>query len=276
MPGLEPQRGFQGHARGDQVATAAGQHTDVVPGGGEARILLQRRREERLRAGAIVAGHAFGAAVVVEVGQRPRGADRLRAAAVIEHVAVQVDRAAAPVHHDGRVHVAHAVDHALVLVLVPGHHPVHLLHACLDAGFARQGHEQQGEGQAVGPPLLPDFGKGVRGVGVVLQVQAALRKDHVDQGLRALVARARTVDHLLLQHLPHRRGDGQHLLGRGHRRGCCLQGGQRRRRGGGGGRGLALRRQGRCDSQQYGQAASGKQVHEQFLHDGGRFRLPAV
>ncbi|MNS97560.1 hypothetical protein D3C72_1318970 [compost metagenome] len=170
----------------------------------------------------------FRAAVVVVVRQCPLTADGLRPMAVVQHVAVQIDGAVAAADIHAGVDVPDVVDHALVLVLVPRHHLADFLHPRLDAGLTGERDEQQGEGEAVGALVLPDLADGVGRIGVVLQVQTVLAEDHFHQRLQALVTRVAAVDHLLLQHLAHRRRDREHLFGRRHAGGGDLYGGDGR------------------------------------------------
>lgn len=171
------------------VALTVVEHTQVVPDRGERAILHDRGIEERAGADEVSFGHAFGTSIVVEMRQCTRAADRLRAVAVVEYVAIEVDRGVTPRDLHARVDVAHTVDHAGVLVLVPGHDLADFLDAGLDASLARQCHEHQREGEAVGAALLPDFVHGVGRVRVVLQVQPLAAEDHFHQCLQPLLAR---------------------------------------------------------------------------------------
>ncbi|KAG1248927.1 hypothetical protein G6F68_013594 [Rhizopus microsporus] len=139
------------------------EHADVVPDWSEPAVLGQRCVEERACAHQVTFGKVLGAAVVVEMRQGPRTADRNRPAPVVEHVAVEVDGTETPADVDAGVDVPDVVDHAVLLVLVPRHHLSHFLHAGLDAGFAGKRHEQQGPGRAGRrsfPPAPAGAGRG--------------------------------------------------------------------------------------------------------------------
>ncbi|WP_284569022.1 hypothetical protein [Xanthomonas graminis] len=91
------------------IALAQRQHAEVVPGRGQVAVHLQRHRQMLLRGGQVAVGHQFGAAVVVVVGQRAAVGDRLRAAPVHQHAAVQVDAGMASVETHADVDVAGVV-----------------------------------------------------------------------------------------------------------------------------------------------------------------------